>query len=255
MKQWIVGNWKMNGSSDMIAEYIPEFLDGLLESGEVASRAKVALCPPFPYLSNLNDQLTAYPVRVGAQNVSHHSNGYYTGEVSAEMLAELGITLCLVGHSERRRDHHEDNALVGEKLRKLLEHKITPIACVGETLEEREAENHHDVVKDQLNGALDGLTPEAGQGVVIAYEPVWAIGTGLTATPEQARGMHEHIRELLTGQFGEETATTIPILYGGSVNAENAHDLLSQKEVNGALIGSSSLKPDGLLSIIKQTTA
>ena len=253
MKPWIVGNWKMNGSRKMVREYVPAFLDGLLESGELAARVHVALCPPFPYLGEMSSLLTSYPVRVGAQNVNQHENGYYTGEVSASMLSEMGVTLCIVGHSERRHGHGESNALIGEKVKILLAGGIAPLVCVGETQAERDADDHQRVVEAQLESALQDLPAGAASEILIGYEPVWAIGTGVNATPEQAEEMHGHIRGWLTGRFGSGDGATIPILYGGSVTPENARALMSRPEVNGALVGGSSLKPEMLVSILQQS--
>ena len=253
MKPWIVGNWKMNGSRQMVGEYVPVFLDALLESGELAAQVHVALCPPFPYLGEIASLLTSYPVRVGAQNVNQHPNGYYTGEVSASMLSELGITLCIVGHSERRHGHGESNSLIGEKVTVLLAAGITPLVCIGETQAERDADDHQRVVEVQLESALRDLPTGATPDILIGYEPVWAIGTGVNATPQQVEDMHGHIRGWLTGRFGNEEGATIPILYGGSVTPENARALMSRPEVNGALVGGSSLKPDMFVSILKQS--
>lgn len=252
VKPWIVGNWKMHGSRQMIAEYLPVFLDGWQKSGDLAERVHVGICPPFPYLGEMANLLASYPVHAGAQNVNQHPDGFYTGEVSASMLSDLGITLCLVGHSERRHGYGESNSLVGEKVKILLETGINPLVCIGETQAQRDAEDHQGVVDAQLESALRDLPAGAAGQILIGYEPVWAIGTGVNATPEQAGEMHAHIRGWLNGRFGSGEGATIPILYGGSVTPDNAQALLSQPEVNGALVGGSSLKPDLLISILQQ---
>lgn len=236
----------------MIAEYLPVFLDGWRENGDLAAGVEVAICPPFPYLGEMANLLASSPMRVGAQNVNQHPDGFYTGEVSAGMLSDLGITLCIVGHSERRHGYGESDSLVGEKVEILLETGITPLVCIGETQGQRDADEQRGVVEAQLESALRGLPAGAAGRMLIGYEPVWAIGTGVNATPDQAGEMHAHIRGWLTGRFGSAEGATIPILYGGSVTPDNARALLSKPEVNGALVGGSSLKPDLLISILQQ---
>lgn len=243
----------MNGSHAQVTDFFPEMLDGLLETSDLPTQVRVAVCPPFPYLDKISGLMMAYPVRVGAQDVSAHPDGAYTGEVSVSMLQDLGITLCIVGHSERRQYHSETDAQVAEKVSVLLAAGITPIACVGETAAQRKQGEHMTTVENQLNGVLQGVDGEKATELILAYEPVWAIGTGLTATPEQAAEMHAHVRELLKGRFGDEAGAEIPILYGGSVNAENARELLTQAEINGALVGGASLKPGAFVSIIQQS--
>jgi triosephosphate isomerase len=253
MKQWVVGNWKMNGSLSMVSDYVPALLDGLLELSGWERSLRVGICPPSPYLGMMASKLTGYPVEVGAQNVHPKPSGAFTGEIAPPMLRELGVDLCLVGHSERRQLFGETDEAVREKLSALLEANLTPIVCVGEVLAEREAGRHLAVVERQVQGALEGLPPERLAGVVLAYEPVWAIGTGKTATPEQANQMHAHIRALLAARFGAGPAAGTPILYGGSVTPDNAGALLAQPDINGTLVGGASLKPATFLPIIQHS--
>ena len=248
IEKFIAANWKMNGSHALIETFVPALLQGLAAMGaKVAPR--VAVCPPAPFLEALGARLKGSPVSLGAQNVHPEPEGAFTGEVAAHMLAELGVEVCIVGHSERRQLFHEDDAFVRAKLLALREAAIAPILCVGETLEEREAHRHEAVVQRQMRAALTGL-PGPG-ALCVAYEPVWAIGTGKTATPAQANEMHVMLREVLGEQFGADAAARIPILYGGSVNAGNAGDLLAQPQIDGALVGGASLKPDAFLAILQ----
>ena len=188
--------------------------------------------------------------QVGAQNVSDQEKGAYTGEVSAEMLESCEIDWCIVGHSERRAYYGETDATVAAKVNKLLAHGLKPIVCVGEVLEEREAGRQFDVVKTQVEGGLFHLTAEQMKQVVIAYEPVWAIGTGKTATAEQAQEMHAHIRSLLASKYGKEVADDISILYGGSCKPSNAKELFANPDVDGGLIGGASLKAQDFMGIV-----
>jgi triosephosphate isomerase len=188
---------------------------------------------------------------VGAQNVSEQDSGAYTGEISAAMLESVDVDYCIVGHSERRKYFHEKEDVLAKKVDKLLEYNINPIYCCGEVVEERENNTYFDVVRQQLNGGLFHLTEDEFSNVVIAYEPVWAIGTGLTATPEQAQEMHAFIRNLVADAYNREVAEETTILYGGSCNAENAKVLFSQKDVDGGLIGGASLKKDDFIKIAK----
>jgi len=215
----------------------------------------IIICPPFPYLEMTSDMAddTQY-FYVGAQNVNDNDSGAYTGEVSAKMLDSLGTQFCIVGHSERRKYYNEDNALLAVKIKKLLEYQIVPIYCVGEVLEEREANTHFDVIKKQIEEALFNLDVADMENVVIAYEPVWAIGTGKTATPQQAEEVHKFIRTLICEKFGEDIANQIRILYGGSCNAKNASDLFAQENIDGGLIGGASLKAEDFISIAVQAS-
>jgi triosephosphate isomerase len=242
MKKLIAGNWKMNGSLAANEALVGALLQGLGVPG-----CDVAVCAPAVYLAQLQALLAGSPVSVGAQDVSQHAQGAFTGEASAAMLKEFGVRYAIVGHSERRQYHQESDALVAEKARAALGAGITPIVCVGETLAEREAGQTEEVVKRQL-AAVIHVNGHCISEIVVAYEPVWAIGTGKTATPEQAQQVHAVLRAQL------RAATTqvdrVRILYGGSMNAANAAQLLSQPDIDGGLIGGASLKAPDFLSII-----
>lgn len=243
----IAGNWKMNcGPYDAA-----ELLEGLKEKkAEVDENVDVLVCPPFVSIGMAVDYLHDTDIQVGAQNVFYEENGAYTAEVSAGMLVESGCNFVIIGHSERRQYFGETDETVNKRTHKALEHKLAPIICVGESLDQRKAEVHFDLVKDQVTAALKGVSEEEILDVVIAYEPIWAIGTGETASPEQAQEMHEHIRKVLSDLYEEETAERINILYGGSMKPANAHELLSQKDVDGGLIGGASLDADSFSEII-----
>ena len=245
-EQWIIGNWKMNGSRAM-AESL---LMGVLVGAKDAT-ASIGICPPFPYLAQVSDKLVGSKLALGAQNVHAAKEGAYTGEVSAAMLANFGVTLCIVGHSERRQLFGEQDATVRDKIQALLAEGLRPILCVGETLEQREAGHDMAVVKGQLNAALEGLQATDCARLLVAYEPVWAIGTGRTATPEQAQAMHATLRSELVKRFDKTAAGRVPLLYGGSVTPDNAGKLLAQVDIDGALVGGASLKTDPFLGIIK----
>jgi triosephosphate isomerase len=246
MERWIVGNWKMNGSREQVSTFAAELLKDLPASVR-SGKVRVGVCPPFPYLAVLGERLSGSPVLLGAQNVHPKPSGAFTGEIAAPMLADCGVATCLVGHSERRQFFHETDALIREKLVALWQTPIVPILCIGETLGEREAARQQSVVQTQLDGALKGASIPPGR-LVVAYEPVWAIGTGKTATPQQAQEMHAFIRKWLQGNApGHE----IPIQYGGSVTPENAGILLGQPDINGALIGGASLKAASFLAILQ----
>lgn len=212
---------------------------------------EAAVCPPFVSLpSALTSRKPGSSVEVGAQNVHFEDNGAYTGEVSTAMLNELGCKFVILGHSERREYFGEDDTLINKKVKKALEAGLTPIVCVGEVLEERKKDMHFEVVRTQTSGSLAGLSPSDAAKIVIAYEPVWAIGTGETATPEQAQEMHSFLRSELAGLFDQSTADGICILYGGSMNPGNADELLGQPDVDGGLIGGASLKPDSFAELV-----
>ncbi|MBI3993585.1 MAG: triose-phosphate isomerase [Candidatus Lambdaproteobacteria bacterium] len=246
-EKFVVANWKMNGSEALIATFAPALQQGLAAmNGRGAPR--VAVCPPAPFLHAMAGRLKGSAVQLGAQNVHPEPEGAFTGEVSAHMLAELNVAVCIVGHSERRQLFGEDDEFIRAKLMALHQVAIEPILCVGETLAEREAGEHEAVVWRQVHAALRGL--EVPGDLTVAYEPVWAIGTGRTATPAQANEMHALIRRVLSEQFGDDAAARIGLLYGGSVNAGNAGDLLAQPQIDGALVGGASLKPDAFLAII-----
>ncbi len=249
MKKLIAGNWKMNGSLAANEELLAALAAGL----DQGTSCEVAVCVPAIYLAQVQSLKSKHPalsvVEVGAQDVSTHASGAYTGEISAAMLKELGCRYAIVGHSERRQYHAETDALVAEKVRAALAAGITPIVCVGETLAEREAGRTEEVVKRQL-AAVIHANGHCISEVVVAYEPVWAIGTGLTPTLEQIAEVHAAIRAAMIKRLGDGVRTA-PILYGGSVKPENARDILATPEVGGALVGGASLKAEDFMPIVK----
>jgi triosephosphate isomerase len=237
----IVGNWKMNGSTVENASFVSD-----LRSFDVGTAsADAALCVPFVYLSQMQVLLQDSPVKCGAQDISVHVDGAYTGEISAAMLVDVGCQYVIVGHSERREYHHESSLLVAQKTLAVQQVGLTPIVCVGETLEQREAGSTLDVIGEQLAAVKSVIGEQGLINTVLAYEPVWAIGTGLTATPEQAQEVHQFIRE----QLGSAAAST-NILYGGSVKPDNAKSLFAQVDIDGALVGGASLKASDFFEII-----
>lgn len=244
----VAGNWKMNLSFELADDLVNDIAEKL---DSVELNADVVICPPFPYLELTSDLAQESNFFAGAQNVASFDNGAYTGEVSSEMLASMNVDYCIVGHSERRKYFNETNQEIATKITKLLKDDIKPIFCLGEVLEERESVKHFDVVQKQLEESLFNLTSQEILNVVIAYEPVWAIGTGKTATSLQAQEMHAFIRSLLDKKYGNEVAEEISILYGGSCNAKNAKELFANKDVDGGLIGGASLKAEDFLAIIK----
>ncbi len=241
-RKLIAGNWKMNGS--LAAN---EALVRAVVAGMPQAACNVAVCVPAPYLAQLQQLCQGSALELGAQDVSRHEQGAFTGEVSAAMLREFGVRYAIVGHSERRQYHGEADALVAEKARAALAQGITPIVCVGETLAEREAGHTEEVVQRQLAAVIDANGPRIGE-IVVAYEPVWAIGTGRTATPEQAQQVHAVLRAQLKAATPQPER--IAILYGGSMNAANAASLLAQPDIDGGLIGGASLKAPDFLQII-----
>ncbi|WP_280150631.1 triose-phosphate isomerase [Piscinibacter sp. XHJ-5] len=241
-RKLVVGNWKMNGNRLTNTE----LLAGVEEAGPYT--ADVAVCAPFPYLSEVALSLQAKRIGWGAQDCSAHESGAYTGEVSAEMLAEFGCRFVIVGHSERRAYHAESDQLVADKAKIALKHNLTPIVCVGETLAEREANQTDAIVKRQMSAVIHTLGHCISQ-IVVAYEPVWAIGTGLTATPEQAQAVHALLRVQL--HAATPKSDQMQILYGGSVKPDNAAALFSQPDIDGGLIGGASLKAADFVAICR----
>jgi triosephosphate isomerase len=240
----IIGNWKMNGSRTANVTLLEGIVAGLDNAP-----AACAVCVPAPYLQQCEEVLTGTPVAWGAQDVSIHACGAYTGEVCAQMLAEFACRYVIVGHSERRAYHREDSALVAKKAQAVLAEGMTPIVCVGETLEQREAGETAQVVGAQLDAVLEAIDAAAVQKIVVAYEPVWAIGTGRNATPGMAQEVHAQLRAQLRAR-NAEAADVVPILYGGSMKPENAKDLLAQPDIDGGLIGGAALKAEDFLAII-----
>ena len=245
----IAGNWKLNTTRDEAVALARAVSEAVAEA--VASGVRVAVCPPFVSVDAVAQALLGTGVAVGAQDVSAHECGAHTGEVSAAMLASVGAAYVLVGHSERRADHGEDDALVAAKLGRALAAGLMPVLCVGETLGERRAGREAAVVSAQLVGALAGVSAGGAARVVVAYEPVWAIGTGETASPEQAQSMHAHIRTCLGEAFGPDLAAAATILYGGSMTAATAADLLACADIDGGLVGGASLKPADFAAIAR----
>ena len=241
-KQLIAGNWKMNGSLAANEALVGELLAGV---GQPA--CDVVVCPPGVYLGQLQRLLAGSPIELGAQNVSTHENGAFTGDVSADMLKDFGVRYAIVGHSERRQHQAESDVHVAIKAKRALAAGITPIVCVGETLREREEGMTDFIVKRQL-AAVIHLNGHCVSEIVVAYEPVWAIGTGKTATPDQAQAVHAVLRAQL--KAATEHADRVRILYGGSMNAANAVELLAQPDIDGGLIGGAALKSAGFLKIV-----
>ena len=240
----VAGNWKMNGSRQANSDLVAGVLAGL-PSGEGVD---VLVCPPYPYLASVLEAAGSR-IAVGAQDVSQEAAGAFTGEVSAAMLVDLGCRHVIVGHSERRALYHESSSLVASKFVAAQAAGLTPILCVGETLEEREAGRTESVIDEQVDAVLAAAGVAAFGSAVMAYEPVWAIGTGLTATPEQAQAVHAHIRTRLAGLDGA-VAEGLQILYGGSVKGSNAAGLFAQPDIDGGLIGGASLAADDFLAIV-----
>lgn len=243
----IAANWKMYKNPEETLEFFNEFLP--LVQGH--DRDEIAVCPPFIDLVVAAEVARGSNVMIGAQDVYWEKNGAYTGEISTDMLLATGCTHVIIGHSERRDYFGETDDMVNRKLEVSLEAGLTPIVCVGEVLEEREAGLTDDILRRQCTGAFRGISAKKAAKMVIAYEPVWAIGTGKTATPEIAASAHETIRGEAAKAFGDDFAKKLRILYGGSVKPDNAHALMSQEEIDGALVGGASLKPDSLAKIVK----
>ena len=246
----VAGNWKMNGNDAANAELVA----GIVAGVPGGSGFSLLVCPPFPYLAAVASQTSGSAVKLGAQNVSEHEKGAYTGEVAPAMLRDVGCEYVIVGHSERRSLYGESSATVAAKFVAAQSAGLTPILCVGETLEEREAGTTEAVIDEQLDAALAAAGVEAFGSAVIAYEPVWAIGTGMTATPEQAQEVHKHIRERLAAS-NETIAAGVQILYGGSMKGDNAAGLLGQPDIDGGLIGGASLKAADFLAIAQAAAA
>ncbi len=242
---FIAGNWKMFKTSKEAQTFVKEFKE-IYEKSDV----KVALCAPYTQLAALKEALIGTDIKLGAQNMHFEESGAFTGEISADMLVELGVDYCIIGHSERRQYFNETNLSVNLKLHKAFAHGIIPILCIGEVLAQRDAGEEFAVVRSQLELALVDLSPELAAGLVVAYEPVWAIGTGRTATPEQADDMIGYIRKVIEEKYGDDISEQVVILYGGSVKPDNASELMNMVEIDGALVGGASLKPVDFLEII-----
>lgn len=245
----IAGNWKMNHAPQKARSF---FTDLSAQTSTVGSNVDVLLCVPFISIeSALDGARKVQGVNIGAQNLHFENDGAYTGEISASMLSEVGLRYVIIGHSERREYFGETDEIVNKKVKKALEAGLNPILCVGEVLAERKAGKQNEVVRTQLTGALNGIGGSAFNSLVIAYEPVWAIGTGETASPEQAQEMHGYIRKVIQELYSESEAQRVRILYGGSMKPDNASELLGQPDVDGGLIGGASLKADSFYSIVE----
>ena len=240
-RYFIAGNWKMNNTAAKAVELI----DGIKAKIGGETSVDVAVCPTFTALDAASKALKGSTVKLGAQNM------YFEGEIAADMLKEFDCTYVILGHSERRQYFKEDDALINRKVKAVLANGMKPILCVGEKLEDREANKTIDVVSTQTVGGLEGLSKEDAEKVVVAYEPVWAIGTGKTATPAMAQEVHAEIRKILAKLFGEEVSQKIQILYGGSMKPENADALLAEKDIDGGLIGGAALKADSFAALVE----
>ncbi len=246
----VAGNWKMNGSNAANAELV----DGIIAGLPSTEKVDVLICPPFPYLGTMADKVRGSRLLLGAQNVSQHVSGAFTGETAASMLIDAGCEYVLIGHSERRAMMGESSDIVAAKYVAALDAGLKPILCVGETLQQREAEQTEAIIDEQLNAVLDVAGVEDFGKAVIAYEPVWAIGTGKTASPEQAQDVHRHIRDVLRARSNSAAEHT-KILYGGSVKGDNASGLLSKPDIDGGLIGGASLEFTDFLAIADAAAA
>ncbi len=253
-RTFICGNWKMNGT----LEETGALLAGIIGRWDDSFRkVEIAVCPPFPSLTTAHGMLSGRGVQIalGAQNCHHEQKGAYTGEVSTRMLVEAGCTYVILGHSERRTYFNESNDFINKKMISALSNGLKPILCIGETLEERELQRTFEVLLEQLRGGLRDITPMQMHQVTVAYEPVWAIGTGKTATPEIAQEAHSFIRMEIEKLYDRETASRVSILYGGSMNAKNASELLAMQDIDGGLIGGAALDAEAFVSIITQAAS
>lgn len=246
-RTFIAGNWKMN----LTREAAVSLARGIAQQVDGSIAAEVAICPPSVYLDAVAQAIQGSVVALGAQNMYHEPKGAFTGEVSAEMLRDVGCKFVILGHSERRHVLGESNEDVNRKVLAAIAGGLLPIVCVGETLDEREAGKTQSVVEEQFKGSLLGVSSEQMTQVVIAYEPVWAIGTGKVATPEQAEEVHADLRRLLKASYNSEVASAVRIQYGGSVKPDNADELMGQENIDGALVGGASLSVDSFLGIIR----
>ncbi|NLH72341.1 MAG: triose-phosphate isomerase [Verrucomicrobia bacterium] len=245
----IAGNWKMNKT---VAEAL-DLVNGLKRELANVKEVDIVVCPPFTALSEVSKAILDSNIRLGAQNMSEHAVGAYTGEIAAVMLKEFSVRYVILGHSERRQYQKESNDLIARKALAAHAAALKPIICIGETLQEREAGRTEAVLEEQLTGSLAGLSPEQMEETILAYEPVWAIGTGRNATSEQAQAAHAFIRRWLSTKFGDTVARRVRIQYGGSVKPSNARELMSQPDVDGALVGGASLEVRSFSDIVKNS--
>jgi triosephosphate isomerase len=248
----IAGNWKMNKDLFETQAFVKDLK--VYAHKHTEPKVEIVIAPAYPFLLTAEETLKGTSAKVSAQDVSIHEDGAYTGEVSATMLASLHLPYCIVGHSERRQYHNDTDSIVNLKLKKILKNGITPIFCIGEMLEQRESNQTNDVLARQLNDGLSEISLYTGKEIVIAYEPVWAIGTGKVATPEQAQEAHAFIRSWLTTKFNSSISANMLILYGGSVKPDNIKELMSQPDIDGALIGGASLKAEHFIAMLETAT-
>ncbi|WP_026899329.1 triose-phosphate isomerase [Daejeonella oryzae] len=249
-KNIIAGNWKMNMDYTTGIGLFSEIVN--MVNDEVMGDQQVIVCPPYIHLNGMAQLAKSQNnISVGAQNCHQADKGAYTGEISAEMIQSVGVKYVILGHSERRQYFNESNTLLAEKVNSALKNNLKPIFCIGETLDQRNSNSHFEIIKNQLQEALYHLLETEFQNIILAYEPVWAIGTGLTATPDQAQEVHAFIRKEIEEKFGQSAAENVSILYGGSCNPTNASELFAKADIDGGLIGGASLKSRDFLDIIK----
>ncbi len=246
-KYLIAGNWKMNKNATEGVELAEDIVSQLGSKTSVG----VVVCPPYTALESVGKAISESNIQLGSQNMNPEASGAYTGEISAEMLRSLFVTHAILGHSERRALFHENDAFINKKVLAALANNLRPILCVGETLEERESNKTIDIVSAQIRKGLEGVGEDQAENIVVAYEPVWAIGTGKTATPEMAQEVHAAIRKVLSELLGEEKADKVRILYGGSMKPENAPELLAQPDIDGGLIGGAALTARSFVGIVE----
>ncbi len=244
-KPFIAGNWKMHKNNAEAKAYVEAFKQ-LVNDSDV----EVGLCVPYTQLETVKEAVLGTRIKVCSQNIHFEENGAYTGEISPGMLAEIGVDYTVIGHSERREYYNETDETVNKKIITAFAHKILPILCVGETLEQNESGKTKEVVKAQIEKALKDVSAENTRKIVVAYEPIWAIGTGLTATPEQANDTIAYIREEIKNLYNDEVSEAVRIQYGGSVKPNNASDIMNQEDIDGALVGGASLKPEDFIEIV-----
>jgi triosephosphate isomerase len=242
----VAGNWKMNKNSEETEDLLNDLIDKLPEDKEV----QIIVAPTFVNLASAVDHLEFTNITVAAQNMHQAESGAYTGEISADMLKSIGVNTVILGHSERRAIFHETDAVIANKVDTALKHDMTVIFCFGEELKDRQNNQHFNVVENQLRDGLFHLEKDAWEDIILAYEPVWAIGTGETASPEQAQEMHAFIRETVQHTYGSAIAEDVSILYGGSVKPDNAKEIFGKPDVDGGLIGGAALKADDFIAII-----
>ena len=242
----IAGNWKMYKTASEALTVIASIKAGVHK----ATDCEIVICPPFTALGAVGQLLRGSSIELGAQDMHPETEGAFTGEISPLMLKDVGCRFVILGHSERRSYFHETDEFINRKVKTALKFSLVPIVCIGETLEEREGRKAFEAVKSQFDGSLKDLSADDIQRTVVAYEPVWAIGTGRTATPEQAEQMHSYIRRLLHEKYGEDIASRVPILYGGSVRPDNMGSLMQKPNVDGALVGGASLKAESFIQIV-----